>query len=358
MNTYMDNLKERLMDHSIDEALLHQILDSYQQRVEENDETLCSVELEVEKLITKYDLKLIENNNQDVSAMIALYPLISLISYFILGFGFDLWNPGWMIFIFIPILMLVFSVFHDDFVAGIQALIPFLIILSYFLIGFYVHIWHPTWLVFMLMPVIGIFSANRSRNIKYFLYAISPIIVMSIYLILGLYFHLWNSVWAIFILVPMIACLQEDNKKRLLVCEISLFVAMVVGFVIPQITPLWGYSFFGLIIPSVAFISLGEDALIKFSKDTMKDWMVFVVIAFIYLGLGLLFDAWAYAWMIYLLFIIYIIYNQSTEHFKFYYIMPFISIAIFFSLGYFFGLWGFGLLAILLPVISFFVERD
>lgn len=358
MDPYIRALKNRLLDHRISEELLNKILLEYKKRLEDNDPTLKDVPYEVEAVIEKYDLKLKETSRHEMATTIALYPFISIISYLILGFVFDFWHPGWMIFIFILIIMLVFSVFHDDLMSGLLALIPFVIIISYFLIGFYVHIWHPTWLVFLLVPVLGVFTTNRRKNIKYFLFALSPLIAISLYLIFGFYFSWWNKAWVVFLFVPMLACLQENNKKRLIICEVTLFIAMVIGFVLPYFTSSWGFSFFGLLVPSVAFISMGEDALIKFTKDTTIDWTIFVSLVFVYLALGLFYEGWGYGWMIFLIIPIYEVSKQSTEHFKFYYIMPIIAFAVFYSLGFFFSLWHIAWLIFIIPIVLYFIERD
>ncbi|MDA3931507.1 MAG: hypothetical protein PF513_02085 [Tenericutes bacterium] len=359
MKTYIKALKERLLDHHINNDLLNEILNEYEEKLNNNnDEDLLPVEEEVENIIIKYDLKLKEYEEKEISTIIALAPFVSLMSYLVLGFGFDLWHPGWLIIIIVPLLFLVFSVFHDDFLAGILALIPFGIILSYFFVGFYYHIWHPTWLIFMLLPVIGVFTHYRRKGIISFLFALSPFLAVILYIGLGNYFHLWSRAWVVFLLVPMIASLHEKKIKRLIIFEASLFVSMIIGIVLPYLTSSWGYAFFGLLIPSVAFISFGEDSIIKFSKETVFDWFLILFLATFYLIFGIIFNIWAYAWMILLVIPVYEIIKQSPDHFKFYYVMPFVSIVLFFSLGYFFDLWAYSWLAFVLIIISYFIERD
>ena len=358
MESYLEDLKERLLDHQISDALLEKLLLEYKRRIDEQDPTLREVPYEVELLIKKYDLKLLETDRDNMSKIFALYPSISIILYLLLGFVFDFWHPGWLIFIVVPIVLLVFSVFHDDILASLHALVPFMIILTYLLVGFYLDIWHPTWLVFLLMPVIGIFTTNRRKNLKYILFTLSPILSISLYLILGFSFNWWNRAWVVFLFVPIFACFQETKKTRLILCESSLIIAFVIGFALPFFTSSWGFSFFGLLVPCLTFIGLGEDSILKFTKAKSVDWMLVFSLMSIYLILGLFGDGWAYGWIIFLSIPVYEIIKQSTENFRFFTIMPFISIAIFFSLGYFFDLWAYSWAAFLLPVISFFIERD
>lgn len=358
MDLFLEQLKERLLDHDISDKLLNQILSDYQKKIEKNPNSVDDVGVVTEKLIKTYDLKLKEDTNREISTIIAFAPFISIVLYLSLGFLFDLWHPGWLVFIAVPIILLIFSVFHDDISLGFLALIPFIIITSYFFVGFYFGLWHPTWLIFMLLPVIGVFSRYKKRSLKFLLYTLSPFLTISIYIILGSQFHLWSRLWVIFLIVPMLACLEEENRKRLFICEGSLSVALIVGIVTPFFTPLWSLSFIGLAVPLIAMVAMGEDSIIKFKKDNIIDLALFIALSVIYVVLGIVFNAWAYAWMIFLIFPAYEILDQSPNHFKFYYIMPFISIAIFFSLGYFLNGWAYSWTAFLIIPILIFVERD
>jgi len=354
---YLEQIKERLLDHDISHNLLNTILQKYQTKINKNT-PLKSVAEEVENIINKYDLRLKEKPDREITTVVAWVPLVSIVSYLSLGFFLDFWHPGWMVFLVIPIIFLIFSVFHDDISMGFLALIPFLIIFSYFFVGFYYHIWHPTWLIFILLPVIGVFSRYRKRNIKFFLYALSPFLAITSYILLGDYLNLWNRSWVVFLIVPMTACLQETQKKRLWTCEISLLISVLVGIIVPFFTSSWGFSLFGLLFPLIILMYMGEDSVVKITRDSLFDFSLFIIILIIYLLLGLIFNAWAWAWMFILLLPAYELVKQSPNHFKFYYIVPFIAIAIFYSLGYFLDLWAFSWLAFLLIPITFFIERD
>jgi hypothetical protein len=358
MEKFISQLKERLLDHEISDKMLDEILSEYEDKLNNHPQELKSVAEETEEIIDKYHLQLKDNKDFDISTIIAVVPIISILSYLFLGFVFDLWHPGWLVFIGLPLIVLVFSVFHDDILMGFLSLIPFLIILIYFFVGFYFSVWHPTWLVFILLPVIGVFSRYRKRNIKFILFALSPFLSIGIYVWIGSVYHLWNYGWVVFLSVPMIACIQESDKKRMIICEITLFIAFLVGIITPMITDYWGLSFLGLIIPLLAFVSMGEASLIKFTRDSAIDFIFFIALSVIYILLGIFFNAWAYAWMLLMVFPAYEIITQSPNHFKFYYVMPFISIAIFFSLGYFLNWWAYSWMAFLIIPVLIFIESE
>lgn len=355
--SYLDQMKERLLDHEISHQLLNTIMQKYQTKIRKKQK-LKAVEEEVEDLIETYDLKLKEKPDRAFSTLIAWIPFVSIVAYLFLGFVLDFWHPGWMVFFAVPIVFLIFSIFHDDISMGFLALIPFLIIFSYFFLGFYYHIWHPTWLVFILLPIIGVFSRFRKRSFKFFLYALSPFLAITAYILVGDYFNLWNRSWVVLLLVPMAACLQETEKKRLYICELSLVISMLIGIILPFFTSAWGFSFFGLVIPLVVLMYMGDESIVKITKDSAVDFSLFILLSVLYLLLGLIFNAWAWAWMFFLVLPAFELIKQSPNHFKFYYIMPFISIAIFYSLGFFLHLWAYSWLSVLLVPITFFIERD
>ena len=82
-------------------------------------------------------------------------PLIVVGIYLVLGFIFDLWHPGWLVFFVIPIFY--------EFVAMAEArgarkkanLFPMALfcVVTFLLLGFLRDLWHPTWLVFLLIPI-------------------------------------------------------------------------------------------------------------------------------------------------------------------------------------------------------------
>ncbi|MFW5794242.1 MAG: hypothetical protein ACOCV1_02055 [Bacillota bacterium] len=366
MNKYLEILKERLMDYQIDNDILLKILSNYKEKINNlanNDYDYIKSKLgdpykEVNQIVDDYNLMLKENEGKETKTIIAIVPFVSLVSYLILGFGFDFWHPGWLVFVIVPLIVMVFTVFDDNYIAGLLALVPFIIIISYFFVGFYLGIWHPTWLIFILLPLIGIFTNYKKMSLRSFLFAVSPFAALIFYIVLGSVFHLWSRSWVVFLLVPMLGVLQDKRTDRVIIYEISLFLAVIIGVIFPDITSSWGYSFFGLLIPAFVFISYGEDSIIKFSKDTIIDWLVFLGIAIVFLIIGIVFKAWAYIWMILLGFPAYEIIKQSPDNAKLYYIMPFISIVLFYSLGYFYSLWAYSWLAFLLIPIVYFIERD
>ena len=89
------------------------------------------------------------------------YTMLMIIVYIVIGFLWNMWHPGWIIFLTIPLWdSLIMAIARRDancFAYPVAAVIVFL------LLGFYKNMWHPGWVVFLTIPlyygVIGSFRA-------------------------------------------------------------------------------------------------------------------------------------------------------------------------------------------------------
>jgi hypothetical protein len=364
---YIKQLRERLLDYNISDELLEFILDEYEHKIESYKEKhLSDAEIqkiigdfryEVNCLVEKYNLKLIEEESKQKNKIIALTPFVSIIVFFILGFGFELWNPGWLVFLLIPIVAIMTNVFHKEPMNAMIAISPFLVVIAYLSIGFALDVWHPTWLVFLLIPIMGIFSGFKTMRFISFLTAISPFISLVAYILLGYFFNLWNSAWIVFYLVPIFGVLHEKKLYKLIIFEASLLISAFFALYVIEFTGYWGLSFVAVLFPLIVFIIFGEDSVLKLDKTTSFSFLIFVTLFIVYLLSGLIYQAWGYMWMIFLIIPMYEIIRQSPNNLKYVSITPFIAVIIFFSLGYFFGLWHVSWLAFLLIPITAILDK-
>ena len=79
----------------------------------------------------------------------AAYPLLMTVLYLFLGFCFDAWHPGWLVFLTIPLRYM----HAQSWKARLTN--PAFITLVYLVLGCVFHLWHPGWLVFLLIPLAG-----------------------------------------------------------------------------------------------------------------------------------------------------------------------------------------------------------
>lgn len=82
------------------------------------------------------------------------YPVFVAIAYVVLGACFNLWHPGWLLFLTIPLYYLPASQRSPLKLLGN----PVMITIIYLLLGFWCNLWHPGWVVFLLIPVLNAIS--------------------------------------------------------------------------------------------------------------------------------------------------------------------------------------------------------
>lgn len=118
-------------------------------------------EIEFDELNNIDEVEIIKDENIDdfeggpKGKIIAITPFVCTIIYLILGFYLDLWHPGWVVFLLIPIVPVFLKIFSGN-RGSIIALLTLIIIAGYLLCGFFFQWWHPGWIIFLLIPIIGI----------------------------------------------------------------------------------------------------------------------------------------------------------------------------------------------------------
>ena len=79
------------------------------------------------------------------------YPVAVAFAYLVLGFVFNLWHPGWIIFLTIPLYYLPATQRTP-----MRLLCnPVMSTIIYLLLGCVCNLWHPGWLVFLLIPILN-----------------------------------------------------------------------------------------------------------------------------------------------------------------------------------------------------------
>lgn len=92
-----------------------------------------------------------EAKERDRKRMSFPYPIWVTAAYLILGFMFNMWHPGWIIFLTIPLFYL-----KEDERTPVRLLgNPVMVTIIYLLLGTMCDLWHPGWLVFLLIPMLA-----------------------------------------------------------------------------------------------------------------------------------------------------------------------------------------------------------
>ena len=79
------------------------------------------------------------------------YPVAVAFAYLVLGCLYNLWHPGWILFLTIPLYYLPAAQRTP-----LRLLCnPVMVTIIYLLLGCFYNLWHPGWLVFLLIPILN-----------------------------------------------------------------------------------------------------------------------------------------------------------------------------------------------------------
>jgi uncharacterized membrane protein len=359
---YLDHLKRKLEEFEADKADIRDILDDYGQlyddalsRGMDDDgvfDLLGNPDDVAHELLETLRLK---RPAQIRRKFIALMPFVSVIAFMLLGLLGDLWDPGWLVFLSIPMTAILLGARGTR--SKIAALSPFVAIITFIILGQF-DLWHPGWLVFLVIPVAGILTGtSQKRSVV----AIMPFISVVAFVFLGLE-GLWNPGWLVFLSIPMTAVLFSKDKVKTVVYETLFIIAIVtylwVGYTYGQ----WAYGALAFLLP-VIYGVMTEDIVFfaDFPKDPVHRRRAMIVIlvsllaTVIFVITGMMFGAWGYMWQVFLL--IPVTGIIVSGHFRVTAIAPFVATILFFSLGYFLDGWTWSWLVFLLIPMAGIIEN-
>lgn len=81
---------------------------------------------------------------------------------------------------------------------------PVAVTFAYLLLGCFFNLWHPGWILFLTIPLYYLPAKDR-RPLKLLS---NPVMVTIIYLLLGIECNLWHPGWLIFFLVPLLNAVE------------------------------------------------------------------------------------------------------------------------------------------------------
>ena len=91
-----------------------------------------------------------------------MIPILTVAAYLVLGAVFEMWHPGWIVFVIMPALM---SIFDCIIVKKVSAFVYPLFATTVFLVlGFYFDWWHPAWIVFITIPLFYMFAGMIDKE--------------------------------------------------------------------------------------------------------------------------------------------------------------------------------------------------
>lgn len=98
---------------------------------------------------------------------------------------------------------------HHSIASG--SIVGTLTVIVYLLLGFVWNLWHPGWIVFLAVPIFtSLIEAINNKRIKDFAY---PVLVVVVYLVLGFVWNLWHPSWIVFLTIPVYYSILDGIKR-------------------------------------------------------------------------------------------------------------------------------------------------
>lgn len=139
-------------------------------------------------------------------------PILTVVAYLLMGFLGNLWHPGWIIFLIIPLYYgTVACVKHKS-----AAMFPFpiLIVGAYLLMGCIKGLWHPYWALLLTIPLYyGILALIKTKSPVKALDAALPFLVIAAYLALGFAGGWWHPGWIVFFAIPVYYTTRDTVRR-------------------------------------------------------------------------------------------------------------------------------------------------
>lgn len=358
-NKYLEDLRNLLDDYQMDESEKTEIINDYSEMHDSwSDKGFNDDEVKKKLGHPRSIIKDLTEGYKKVvrtipgsEKVIAISPFVASIIYFILGFGFDLWHPGWLIFILIPVVAIIMSMGKTKEDHLTTALSPFFATTIFLILGFGYDLWHPAWMVFLIIPVLGVWNSRYDMKKLDLLTALSPFITGLVYIILGMNGY-WIEGWVVFMLIPMLGILNYPNKKMVFLWEL-LAIFSVVGYLYIGLTydDSWQYAWITF-IPFI-FLSLLRNNWNNTGEIPKRYKMIIGNSTALFLLAGFFFDAWEVSWLFFLAIPVYAIITEAGEKNRTVALSPFVALVIFMLVGYNFDLWQFAwMIFIIIPVTA------
>lgn len=96
--------------------------------------------------------------NDIAGSITGLVALLATAAFLLIGFTTHVWHPTWMLFLAIPIMSIIVDIAtHRRDIAGkVTGVVAILATVGFLLMGFLGNLWHPGWIIFLAVPISGV----------------------------------------------------------------------------------------------------------------------------------------------------------------------------------------------------------
>jgi hypothetical protein len=145
-----------------------------------------------------------------------LVAILAAVCFFLLGFLIPgSWRYAWLIFLAVPLTAIVMDIKdkNKDFSGAIIGFIAILAAAAFFVLGFVFDTWHPGWLVFLAIPIAAIIlDILRKKDLGGSVAGLTALLATVAFILLGTLFDAWRIAWLVFLLVPISAIIVNIVK--------------------------------------------------------------------------------------------------------------------------------------------------
>ncbi len=270
----------------------------------------------------------------------------------------------------------------------VVALMPFLATIIFFTLGVVWQAWQPGWIVFLLIPLSGFLSRKR---INWF--GIGFTIILATFVLVGTFYNAWAPAWSLFLLI--LPFKSNDNTKPFQgFAIVYTFVAVIAyqvlfTYMVYQSFGAAGVTWLSLLDPSIRFLlftalllllvpvvfyALASGAIqiytdikpVNISLGLLFAFEGLTILAVVigYLAIGITTGLWHPAWLIFFLIPIVIMVRKSKK-LPLRQITPFIATTLFVLVGEYVSLpeqvgsyalsW---LFFLLIPIVNILISKE
>ncbi len=153
-----------------------------------------------------------------VGSITGIVAILAVAAFVILGFTIGAWQWAWLVFLAIPITAIVggLAAKDKDIPGAITGLVAVLCAVAFFVLGFLYGLWHPGWLVFLAIPITAIIAGlfSKKKDIPGSIVGFVTILAAVAFFILGFTFNFWHPGWVVFLAIPLTAIIAGMFKKK------------------------------------------------------------------------------------------------------------------------------------------------
>lgn len=153
-----------------------------------------------------------------VGSITGIVAILAVAAFVILGFTMAIWQTAWLVFLAIPITAIIGSLVsrQKDIPGAITGLVAVLAAAAFFVLGFVYGWWHPGWLVFLAVPltaiIVGLFS--KKKDIPGSIVGFVAILAAVVFFIIGFTYNYWHPGWVVFLAIPLTGIIVGMFRKK------------------------------------------------------------------------------------------------------------------------------------------------